>query len=282
MIGGIGASIAWRGWRHVAYIALAAALLLPGLGEPAAAKTFRNVPLPRPRPQLVDATPTASATPAPDAAADPDPAAATAPAAVAPRSPRSPPSRHPPTRASRREQQEALANIKRLLQRLPHHGRPVHPVRPEWRAVGGRLLHAPARQDPLPLPPAGQARRHRRRPDGRRPRQPHDDAGLYPLSKTPLRYLLADHVDLTSDKVVSDVREEPDLIAIVIVEKTAFVDGKLTLIFDRKTFELRQWIVTDAQGLNTSVAIYNVATGKQPDPGLFKITYLQGPNLNGR
>ena len=75
--------------------------------------------------------------------------------------------------------------------------------------------------------------------------------------------------------LVSEVREEPDLIAVVIVEKSAFVDGKLTLIFDRKTYELKQWIVTDAQGLNTSVAIYNVTTGKQPDPGLFKITYLQ-------
>ena len=98
---------------------------------------------------------------------------------------------------------------------------------------------------------------------------------FYPLSKTPLRYLLAEHVDLDlGPGLVSEVREEPDLIAVVIVEKTAFVDGKLTLIFDRKTYELRQWIVTDAQGLNTSVAIYNVAIGKQPDPGLFKITYL--------
>jgi outer membrane lipoprotein-sorting protein len=97
---------------------------------------------------------------------------------------------------------------------------------------------------------------------------------FYPLSKTPLRYLLANEVDLTSDRLVSQIREEPDLVAVVIVEKSAFVDGKLTLVFDRKTHDLKQWIVTDAQGLNTSVAIYNVSVGKQPDPGLFKITYL--------
>jgi outer membrane lipoprotein-sorting protein len=96
----------------------------------------------------------------------------------------------------------------------------------------------------------------------------------YPLSKTPLRYLLADQIDLSSDRLVSEVREDPDLLAVVIVERSAFVDGKLTLVFDRKTHDLKQWIVTDAQGLNTSVAIYNVTTGKQPDPGLFKITYL--------
>ena len=52
----------------------------------------------------------------------------------------------------------------------------------------------------------------------------------------------------------------------MIIEKSALVDGKLTLIFDRKTYELKQWIVTDAQGLNTSVAIYNITTGKPQDP----------------
>jgi outer membrane lipoprotein-sorting protein len=101
---------------------------------------------------------------------------------------------------------------------------------------------------------------------------------LYPLSKTPLRYLLSDHIDLTSDQLVDSVRQEPDLISVLIVEKSALVEGKLTLIFDRKTYELRQWIVTDAQGLNTSVAIYNVTTGKQPDPGLFRIQLKTSQN----
>jgi len=95
---------------------------------------------------------------------------------------------------------------------------------------------------------------------------------MYPLSKTPLRYLLAENIDLTSSKVVDEVHEDRDLISLVIVEKSSLVEGKLTLIFDRKTYELRQWIVTDAQGLNTSVAIFNTATGKRPDPALFYIS----------
>jgi outer membrane lipoprotein-sorting protein len=95
---------------------------------------------------------------------------------------------------------------------------------------------------------------------------------LYPLSKTPLRYLLAAHIDLTSADIVSSVKEEADLVSVVIVQKSAFADGKLTMIFDRKTYELRQWIVTDAQGLNTSVAIFDTTTGKPQDPGLFRIS----------
>jgi outer membrane lipoprotein-sorting protein len=95
---------------------------------------------------------------------------------------------------------------------------------------------------------------------------------LYPLSRTPLRYLLADKVDLTDETLVDSVREEPDLISVLIIEKSTFVDGKLALIFDRRTYELRQWIVTDAQGLNTSVAIYNVVADRPQDPGLFYIS----------
>lgn len=94
---------------------------------------------------------------------------------------------------------------------------------------------------------------------------------MYPLSRTPLRYLLADRIDLTSPDLVSAVHEEADLISIVIVERSALVDGKLTMIFDRRNYELRQWVVTDAQGLNTSVAIFNTTTGKPQDPNLFRI-----------
>jgi outer membrane lipoprotein-sorting protein len=96
---------------------------------------------------------------------------------------------------------------------------------------------------------------------------------MYPLSKTPLRYLLAPQIDLTSSNLVNQVREESDLIMITIVQKGAFSEGTLTLVFDKKTYELRQWQVTDAQGLNTSVAIFNTVTGKaQTDPNLYRIT----------
>jgi outer membrane lipoprotein-sorting protein len=95
---------------------------------------------------------------------------------------------------------------------------------------------------------------------------------MYPLSKTPLRYLLAQRIDLTSTNLVSQVREEADLVMVTIVQKGAFAEGTLTLTFDKKTYELRQWQVTDAQGLNTSVAIFNTIAGKpQTDPNLYRV-----------
>lgn len=93
---------------------------------------------------------------------------------------------------------------------------------------------------------------------------------LYPLKRTPLRHLLADQIDLTSAAVVRDVVIQPDLISVVLYEES-MGDGWLTLIFDSQTYELRQWVVTDAQGLNTSVAIYNVDTNRPEDRKHFRI-----------
>jgi hypothetical protein len=36
---------------------------------------------------------------------------------------------------------------------------------------------------------------------------------------------------------------------------------------------LRQWTVTDPQGYDTTVAVYNIDTAHRPDPRLFVITY---------
>lgn len=97
---------------------------------------------------------------------------------------------------------------------------------------------------------------------------------IYPLSKTPLKHLLAERIDLGSDRILGGYREEPDAISLVLAEPT-FGDGKLTMIFDRNSYELKQWVITDAQGLDTSVAIYNVEMDKQLDPQMFKIYISQ-------
>ncbi|ADZ68580.1 outer membrane lipoprotein carrier protein LolA [Polymorphum gilvum] len=97
---------------------------------------------------------------------------------------------------------------------------------------------------------------------------------IWPLSETPLRFLLADNIDLTKDTKVVGVMAEPDLVTVVIEDKTTFNSGKLTLIFDARTYELKQWTVTDAQGYDTSVAVYNVVANGPTNPKLFVIDYL--------
>ncbi len=43
------------------------------------------------------------------------------------------------------------------------------------------------------------------------------------------------------------------------------------LMVGTKDNQLKQWTVTDPQGYDTTVAIYNLNTQKKPDPDLFKI-----------
>jgi outer membrane lipoprotein-sorting protein len=97
---------------------------------------------------------------------------------------------------------------------------------------------------------------------------------LYPLSQTPLRYLLADQIDLTRDTTVIGVSQDSNFISVTIEERHILTGThRLMLMLNAKDTQLRQWTVTDPQGYDTTVAIYNVDTARKPDPSLFKITY---------
>jgi outer membrane lipoprotein-sorting protein len=101
---------------------------------------------------------------------------------------------------------------------------------------------------------------------------------IWPLSQTPLRLLLDSDLDLaTSDKVTA-VGVAPDLVEVVLQDETRFSAGTLNLIFDRQTHELRQWTVTDKQGLQTMVALYNVEVGNRLSDDLFEINYQAATN----
>jgi Outer membrane lipoprotein-sorting protein len=95
---------------------------------------------------------------------------------------------------------------------------------------------------------------------------------IYPLSKTPLSLLLASRIDL-GNQMVRDVKQESDLTTIVLGNKTVFGDSTITMMFDSKTFDLRQWTITDAQNKDTSVMIYNVQNGVNFDEKVFTIPY---------
>ncbi len=93
---------------------------------------------------------------------------------------------------------------------------------------------------------------------------------VYPLSKTPLKILLGESIDLKG-KMVRKVKEDPDLTTIVLGDKSVFGNSTITLMFDPKTLDLRQWTITDAQGKNTSVMIFNVQTGMKFEKSIFRI-----------
>ncbi len=102
---------------------------------------------------------------------------------------------------------------------------------------------------------------------------------LYPLSKTPLKLLLDDRIDLTGRRVTG-IKEEPDVITIQMADRSVFGNSRISLMFDAKTYDLKQWTITDAQGKNTTVLIDNVQQGVPLDAGLFKIDYKRNREVN--
>jgi outer membrane lipoprotein-sorting protein len=99
---------------------------------------------------------------------------------------------------------------------------------------------------------------------------------LYPLSQTPLRFLLTDRIDLLRDTNVVGVTVDDTYVTVVIEEKQPLIGtNRLTMMFDPKDYKLKQWTVTDAQGFDTTIAVSNLDSTKRPDPGLFKIDYTR-------
>ena len=102
---------------------------------------------------------------------------------------------------------------------------------------------------------------------------------VYPLSQTPLRFLLSDHVDLMHDTKLLAVSADDMFNTVVVEEKNGIVGtSRLMIMFGAKDMQLKQWTVTDPQGYDTTVAVYNLDTSRRPDPSMFKIDYTNYHN----
>ncbi len=106
-----------------------------------------------------------------------------------------------------------------------------------------------------------------------------DTMDLYPLSKTPLKLLLDTRIDLSAAKVKS-VKEDEDLTTIQLADKSIFGSSTITMMFDPKSYELRQWTITDSRGKDTTIMIFNVKQGVKIDPATFKVDYERNLELN--
>jgi outer membrane lipoprotein-sorting protein len=97
---------------------------------------------------------------------------------------------------------------------------------------------------------------------------------LYPLSQTPLRFLLADRIDLLKDTDLVGVYSD-NMFVTMVIEQRQIIGGtyRLMLMFSTKNLELKQWTITDPQGYDTTVAVFNLDKTKKPDPEMFKINY---------
>ncbi|HEY1943254.1 MAG TPA: outer membrane lipoprotein carrier protein LolA [Roseiarcus sp.] len=99
-----------------------------------------------------------------------------------------------------------------------------------------------------------------------------DTQDLYFIGQTPLKFLLADHIDLAKDTQVKGVTIDANAVTIQIEDKATFGGtAEIALVFDPATFQLKQWTVLDPQGFQTVVSLFNLDLATKPDPQLFYI-----------
>ena len=91
-----------------------------------------------------------------------------------------------------------------------------------------------------------------------------------PIRATPLKYLLRRKIDRDALQVVA-IEETPDTLAVTVSSDDDEAQGALTLVLAQPALELRQWSVTDPQGLVTTVSLSNLVRGERLDPALFVV-----------
>ncbi len=99
-------------------------------------------------------------------------------------------------------------------------------------------------------------------------------AEQYPLSKTPLSLILTPRVNLAQAKMVVAHGEQNDLTYVTAQDPKHPEYGQITLFFSSNPIELRQWIVTDEAGAQTTVQLGEMKTGGNYPMNFFSIDDL--------
>jgi len=95
------------------------------------------------------------------------------------------------------------------------------------------------------------------------------------LDQTPFRLLLRKDVDLLRDAKITEVQQADDLIVLGIEDKSPDSPGRIKLFLATKpNMELKEWVTTDAQGLDTRIELSQLVKADDLDANLFKIQQL--------
>jgi len=94
---------------------------------------------------------------------------------------------------------------------------------------------------------------------------------VYPLRRTPLNLILAANVDLTRERMVVRHYQEGPTTVVVAQDPENPEYGSIRLVFSAGPTELRQWIVTDDMGRETTVILGDMQTGVQMASRLFSV-----------
>ena len=84
----------------------------------------------------------------------------------------------------------------------------------------------------------------------------------YPIFETPLSAILKERVTLRGQSFTTEASTKGGIVSVAMDQPDGLAAGKLVLEFTEKPFELRRWLVTDANGIITSISLSNIVKGK--------------------
>lgn len=97
----------------------------------------------------------------------------------------------------------------------------------------------------------------------------------YPLRRTPLSLILDRNIDLTRARMVVAHEDMGNATAVVAQDPEHPEYGTIRLVFTANPVQLRQWVVTDEVGGQTTVVLDDLETGKAYPPSMFSINFEQ-------
>lgn len=101
------------------------------------------------------------------------------------------------------------------------------------------------------------------------------DQQTAPLSETPLDLLLRERVDLSAEGAVRNIEKSGGQLRVTAINPDDPDQGAITLIFNDNPLELRQWVVTDAQGRATTVILNSMQRGVSADTSQFLPSFIE-------
>jgi outer membrane lipoprotein-sorting protein len=93
-----------------------------------------------------------------------------------------------------------------------------------------------------------------------------------PFGSTPAGVLLKENPKLLGDVTVTGVERGPGALRVKIAQSDDLMAGTITLVFSDGPLTLRKWVVTDAQGVETTVSLIDTRFGGKLDSQLFEFT----------
>jgi len=90
------------------------------------------------------------------------------------------------------------------------------------------------------------------------------------LSNSPISFLVKKSVRITDDTEIISFSQKANIIRIKLAKLNQIDKGTITLNFTNQPFDLRKWVVTDPQGVETTVILSNMEKNITLNPELFE------------